>query len=46
MARKPRIDQRAIERHVKDIVKGYKTERSEDGPPSRAMQDLGIQLPL
>lgn len=27
-------------------VKGYKTERSEGGPPSRAMQELGIQLPL
>lgn len=23
MARKPEIDQRAIEKHVKDIVKGY-----------------------
>ncbi|CAL9323913.1 DUF6009 family protein [Streptomyces sp. SudanB66_2053] len=27
-------------------VKGYKTERSEGGPPSRAMQQLGITLPL
>ncbi|MGW3271839.1 DUF6009 family protein [Streptomyces kronopolitis] len=27
-------------------VKGYKTERSEGGPPSRAMQELGIELPL
>ncbi|MFF6995899.1 DUF6009 family protein [Streptomyces sp. NPDC008313] len=27
-------------------VKGYKTERSEGGPPSAAMQELGITLPL
>ncbi len=27
-------------------VKGYKTERSEGGPPSTAMQQLGITLPL
>ncbi|MCX4409414.1 DUF6009 family protein [Streptomyces sp. NPDC059837] len=27
-------------------VKGFKTERSEGGPPSAAMQELGIQLPL
>ncbi|MET8769145.1 DUF6009 family protein [Streptomyces sp. NPDC004658] len=27
-------------------VKGYKTERSEGGPPSSAMQELGITLPL
>ncbi|MEV6841632.1 DUF6009 family protein [Streptomyces sp. NPDC051133] len=27
-------------------VKGYKTERSEGGPPSTAMQELGITLPL
>ncbi|MEU3343069.1 DUF6009 family protein [Streptomyces sp. NPDC006668] len=27
-------------------VKGYKTERSEGGPPSAAMQELGIELPL
>ncbi|MDX3772289.1 DUF6009 family protein (plasmid) [Streptomyces sp. NBC_01707] len=27
-------------------VKGFKTERSEGGPPSTAMQELGIQLPL
>ncbi|KAF3470018.1 DUF6009 family protein [Streptomyces sp. Tu 3180] len=27
-------------------VKGYKTERSEGGPPSSAMQQLGITLPL
>ncbi|ANJ11980.1 MULTISPECIES: DUF6009 family protein [Streptomyces] len=27
-------------------VKGYKTERSEGGPPSSAMRQLGITLPL
>ncbi|MGW0537932.1 DUF6009 family protein [Streptomyces sp. NPDC003032] len=27
-------------------TKGYKTERSEGGPPSPAMQELGITLPL
>jgi hypothetical protein len=27
-------------------VKGFKTERSEGGPPSTAMQKLGITLPL
>jgi hypothetical protein len=27
-------------------VKGYKTQRSEGGPPSSAMQELGITLPL
>ncbi|MER5226418.1 DUF6009 family protein [Streptomyces flaveus] len=27
-------------------TKGYKTERSEGGPPSIAMQELGITLPL
>ncbi|MET7889187.1 DUF6009 family protein [Streptomyces avermitilis] len=27
-------------------IKGYKTERSEGGPPSTAMQELGITLPL
>lgn len=27
-------------------VKGYKTERSEGGPPSTAMRELGITLPL
>ncbi|MEU0036376.1 DUF6009 family protein [Streptomyces sp. NPDC006333] len=27
-------------------VKGFKTERSEGGPPSTAMQELGIELPL
>ncbi|MFD8573328.1 DUF6009 family protein [Streptomyces sp. NPDC059639] len=27
-------------------VKGYKTERSEGGPPSSAMKELGITLPL
>ncbi|MCQ4213363.1 MULTISPECIES: DUF6009 family protein [Streptomyces] len=26
-------------------VKGYKTERSEGGPPSKAMQELDITLP-
>ncbi|MDG4864957.1 DUF6009 family protein [Streptomyces sp. T-3] len=26
--------------------KGRKTERSEGGPPSRAMQEMGITLPL
>jgi len=33
-------------RTLQPRVKGYKTERSEGGPPSRAMQELGIQLPL
>lgn len=36
------IDPRTLEPRVK----GYKTERSEGGPPSRAMQELGIRLPL
>ncbi|MGW4107469.1 DUF6009 family protein [Streptomyces sp. NPDC004976] len=27
-------------------VRGYKTERSEGGPPSTAMRELGITLPL
>ncbi|MFI7012254.1 DUF6009 family protein [Streptomyces sp. NPDC050145] len=27
-------------------VKGYKTERSEGGPPSAAMREIGTQLPL
>ncbi|MFF8610924.1 DUF6009 family protein [Streptomyces sp. NPDC015346] len=27
-------------------IKGRKTERSEGGPPSTAMQELGITLPL
>ncbi|MFI6093665.1 DUF6009 family protein [Streptomyces sp. NPDC051218] len=27
-------------------TKGYKTERSEGGPPSTAMQELGMTLPL
>ncbi|MFF6995769.1 DUF6009 family protein [Streptomyces sp. NPDC008313] len=27
-------------------VRGYKTERSEGGPPSNAMRELGITLPL
>ncbi|MFJ4152723.1 transcription factor, partial [Streptomyces galbus] len=27
-------------------TKGHKTERSEGGPPSTAMQELGITLPL
>lgn len=33
-------------RTLQPRVKGYKTERSAGGPPSRAMQELGIQLPL
>nr|BFD88575.1 DUF6009 family protein [Streptomyces sp. Xyl84] len=33
-------------RTLKPRVKGYKTERSEGGPPSTAMQELGITLPL
>ena len=33
-------------RTLQPRVKGYKTERSEGGPPSVAMQELGIQLPL
>jgi hypothetical protein len=36
------VDPRTLEPRIK----GYKTERSEGGPPSRAMQELGIQLPL
>jgi hypothetical protein len=36
------VDPRTLE----PCVKGYKTERSEGGPPSQAMQELGIQLPL
>ncbi|MCX5063827.1 DUF6009 family protein [Streptomyces sp. NBC_00452] len=36
------VDPRTLEPRVK----GYKTERSEGGPPSLAMQELGIQLPL
>jgi hypothetical protein len=37
----------AVDPHtLQPRVKGYKTERSEGGPPSRAMQELGIQLPL
>lgn len=36
------VDPRTIEPRVK----GYKTERSEGGPPSTAMQELGITLPL
>ncbi|MGW4914393.1 DUF6009 family protein [Streptomyces sp. NPDC004270] len=36
------IDPRTLEPRVK----GSKTERSEGGPPSPAMQELGIQLPL
>ncbi|MEU6631901.1 DUF6009 family protein [Streptomyces parvus] len=27
-------------------TKGYKTERSEGGPPSTAMRELGITLPI
>lgn len=33
-------------RTLQPRVKGYKTERSEGGPPSAAMQELGIELPL
>jgi hypothetical protein len=33
-------------RTLQPQVKGYKTERSEGGPPSKAMQELGITLPL
>ncbi|WP_369394862.1 DUF6009 family protein [Streptomyces sp. CG1] len=36
------VDPRTVEARVK----GYKTERSEGGPPSIAMQALGITLPL
>ncbi|MGW2892279.1 DUF6009 family protein [Streptomyces griseoruber] len=36
------VDPRTLEPRVK----GYKTERSEGGPPSAAMKELGIQLPL
>ncbi|MEU1408076.1 DUF6009 family protein [Streptomyces sp. NPDC005728] len=32
-------------RTVTPGVKGYKTERSEGGPPSTAMRELGISLP-
>jgi hypothetical protein len=32
-------------RTLQPRVKGYKTERSEGGPPSTAMQELGITLP-
>ncbi|WP_425336866.1 DUF6009 family protein [Streptomyces sviceus] len=33
-------------RTLQPRVKGYKTERSEGGPPSAAMQEPGMQLPL
>lgn len=33
-------------RTLQPCVKGYKTERSGGGPPSTAMQQLGITLPL
>lgn len=36
------VDPRTLEPRVK----GYKTERSQGGPPSTAMQELGITLPL
>ncbi|MBJ6636813.1 transcription factor [Streptomyces sp. DHE7-1] len=36
------VDPRTLEPQVK----GYKTERSEGGPPSSAMRELGITLPL
>ncbi|MCX4993544.1 DUF6009 family protein [Streptomyces sp. NBC_00568] len=32
-------------RTVAPGIKGYKTERSEGGPPSHAMRELGITLP-
>ncbi|WP_329460673.1 DUF6009 family protein [Streptomyces sp. NBC_01497] len=31
---------------VSSAIKGHKTERSEGGPPSTAMKELGITLPL
>ncbi|MFC6848665.1 DUF6009 family protein [Streptomyces caelestis] len=37
----------AVDPHpLEPRVKGSETERSEGGPPSLAMQELGIQLPL
>ncbi|CAL9674612.1 DUF6009 family protein [Streptomyces sp. enrichment culture] len=33
-------------RTLQPQVKGCKTERSEGGPPSKAMRELGITLPL
>ncbi|WP_121716518.1 DUF6009 family protein [Streptomyces sp. E5N91] len=36
------VDPRTLEPRTK----GYKTERSEGGPPSTAMRELGITLPL
>ena len=36
------VDPRTLEPRVK----GHKTERSEGGPPSAAMKELGITLPL
>ncbi|MFF4935306.1 DUF6009 family protein [Streptomyces griseofuscus] len=36
------VDPRTLEPRAK----GFKTERSEGGPPSTAMQQLGITLPL
>ncbi|MGP4089768.1 DUF6009 family protein [Streptomyces sp. KR55] len=33
-------------RTLKPCVKGYTTEHSEGGPPSLAVEELGIQLPL
>jgi hypothetical protein len=32
-------------RTLKPTVKGYKTERSEGGPASDAMREMGIELP-
>ncbi|GAA3153260.1 DUF6009 family protein [Streptomyces rectiviolaceus] len=32
-------------RTLKPCVKGYKTERSEGGPPSATMEEMGITLP-
>ncbi|GHH24768.1 DUF6009 family protein [Streptomyces rubradiris] len=33
-------------RTLRPCVKGYKTERSEGGPPSTAMEEIGRTLPL
>ncbi|WP_406384911.1 DUF6009 family protein [Streptomyces sp. NBC_00117] len=36
------VDPRSLEAGIE----GYETERSEGGPPSTVMRDLGITLPL
>ncbi|MFB7999497.1 DUF6009 family protein [Streptomyces sp. NPDC056002] len=36
------VDPRSLEARIE----GYKTERFEGGPPSTAMRELGITLPL